>query len=57
MQTKDQRAIIQAWNMLSNGQGGFDFGGVLAVAEHLGIEDIGELFDGLMVVKDHKVRT
>jgi hypothetical protein len=53
MQTAAQVQVIRAWNLLSNGQGGFDWAGLPVVCEHLGIADAGALIDALMVIKLH----
>lgn len=47
------RLAIRAWNLLANGMGGFDVGGVPVVAAALGFEDIDRLLHLLLVIKGH----
>lgn len=52
--TIDETNAIRAWNMLQNGQGGFDWAGLDVVVELLGIADVAGLVNRLMVIKMHK---
>ena len=45
---------IQAWNLLTNGNGGLDWGGLNFVVELLGITDVEGLVNRLAVIKLHK---
>lgn len=45
---------MKAWNLLANGMGGFDVGGVPLVASALGFDDIDRLLHLLLVIKGHK---
>lgn len=45
---------IQAWNLLANGSGGLDWGGLDFVAELLGVRDVEALVHRLGVIKLHK---
>jgi hypothetical protein len=49
----DQLAI-EAWNLLSNGQGGIDWSGMPTVVAYLGIHDVEDLIHRLRVIKQHK---
>lgn len=45
---------IKAWKLLSNGRGGFDWAGLDSVAALLGVADIEDLINRLLVIKLHR---
>lgn len=48
------RLAIKAWNLLTNGTGGIDWSGLPYVCEFLGVQDVEELIERLLVIKTHK---
>lgn len=45
---------IEAWNLLANGTGGFDWTGLPFVCELLGVRDVEDLLHRLKVIKTHR---
>lgn len=48
------QVAIKAWNLLTNGMGGIDWSGLPYVCALLGIEDVEQLIERLLVIKTHK---
>lgn len=50
----DDYLAVRAWNLLATGMGSFDWAGLPAVCELLGIADVELLIHRLQVIKHHK---
>lgn len=52
--TDDDNLALRAWNLLVDGMGAINWAGFELVAAKLGIEDLDDLIDRLIVIKTYR---